>query len=99
MGGVVLKSRPEVSMKKGAVWFVELVPGGTVMFWVTQAGCAIAAGMSHVADRSVADRNVPARTANGLFMLFPRMRRVSLARLRGKTLSVGRRAVNGFGFS
>ena len=48
-------------MKKGAALSLVLAPGGTAMFWVTQAGCARAAGMSDTAEI-----NAPARTANNL---------------------------------
>ena len=55
-------------MKKGAALSLVLAPGGTAMFWVTQAVWARAVGMSHTADI-----NVPARTANVLFIFFSRI--------------------------
>ena len=58
-------------MKKGAALSLVLAPGGTAMFWVTQAGCARAAGMSDTAEI-----NAPARTANTLRIFFSRNRQV-----------------------
>src|SRR6185295_11551475 len=79
VGGVVLKSRPVVSMKKGAALSLVLAPGGTTMFWVTQAGCARAAGISDMAEI-----NAPERAANMLLIFVSLNRRVLLARLHGK---------------
>jgi hypothetical protein len=64
VGGWVLKSRPAVSMKKGAALSLVLAPGGTAMFCVTQACSARAWGTSDTADD-----NVAART-NNLFFIF-----------------------------
>src|SRR5262245_60527748 len=52
VGGLVLKSSPVGSMKNGTALSALLAPGGTAMFWVTQVGCAIAAGLSHASDSS-----------------------------------------------
>src|SRR4051812_14941244 len=68
VGGLVLKSRPVVSMKKGAALSLVLAPGGTAMFCVTQVVWARAVGMSHTADI-----NVPTRTANMLFIFCSRI--------------------------
>src|SRR5882672_6666530 len=51
-------------MKKGADLSLELAPAGTAMFWVTQAGCAIAAGTTRTVDI-----NAPVRAAN-MFLIF-----------------------------
>src|SRR6185295_3992449 len=79
VGGVVLKSRPVVSMKKDAALSLVLAPGGTTMFWVTQAGSARAAGMSDTAEI-----NAPARADNMLLIFVSLNRRVLLAHLHGK---------------
>ena len=50
-------------MKKGAALSLELAPAGTAMFWVTQAGCAIAAGTSQTAESKA-----PVRAANVFFI-------------------------------
>jgi hypothetical protein len=56
VGGLVLKSRPVVSMKKGAALSPVLAPAGTAMFWVTQAGWATTGG-------TTVDINAAVRTA------------------------------------
>src|SRR3954469_16103442 len=66
-------------MKKGAALSLVLAPGGTTMFWVTQAGCARAAGISDTAEIIAA-----ARAANMLLIFVSLNRRVLLARLHGK---------------
>src|SRR4051812_41769610 len=88
VGGLVLKSRPVVSMKKGAAFSLVLAPGGTAMFWVTQVVWARAVGRSHTADI-----NVPTRTANMLFIFFPRIssRFSSPGFLRGKYVELSAR--------
>src|SRR4051812_6091240 len=53
-------------MKNGAALSLVLAPGGTAMFWVTQAGWAKAGDTSHTAEIIV-----PARTANLLFISSP----------------------------
>src|SRR6476660_4836996 len=65
-------------MKKGAALSLVLAPGGTTMFWVTQAGWA-AAGMSDTEEM-----NAPARAANMLLIFVSLNRRVLLAHLHGK---------------
>src|SRR4029453_5531056 len=66
-------------MKKGAALSLVLAPGGTAMFWVTQAGWARAAGM-----RETTEINAPAGTPNTLRIFASRNRRVLVARLHGK---------------
>src|SRR6185503_12828944 len=66
-------------MKKDAALSLVLAPGGTTMFWVTQAGWARAAGMSDTAEI-----NAPERAANMLLIFVSLNRRVLLARLQGK---------------
>ena len=83
-------------MKKGAALSLVLAPGGTAMFWVTQAGWARAAGMS-----GTTEINVPTRTADSLRMLVSRNWRVLLARLHGKyaeRLAAGQVAAVGRGY-
>ena len=63
-------------MKNGAALSVVLAPGGTAMFWVTQAVCAKACGMSDTVDI-----NVPARTTDPFFILVS----IQLARLTGSS--------------
>src|SRR5437899_285016 len=53
-------------MKNGAVLSVVLAPGGTAMFWVTQAGCANAPEVKETTEISV-----PARTDNELIISAP----------------------------
>src|SRR6185312_4516534 len=65
-------------MKKGAALSFVLAPGGTTMFWVTQAGWA-AAGMSDTAEI-----NAPRRVANMLLIFVSLNQRVLLAHLHGK---------------
>ena len=51
-------------MKNGAALSAVLAPGGTAMFWVTQAGCANVIELSDVKERT--KTSVLARTDNGL---------------------------------
>src|SRR3954466_14368318 len=53
-------------MKNGPALSVLLAPGGTTMFWVTQAGCAKAIEVKEAREISV-----PARTDNNLVISAP----------------------------
>ena len=53
-------------MKKGAALSVVFAPGGTTMFWVTQAGCEKAVEVKETIEISV-----PARTENELVISAP----------------------------
>lgn len=53
-------------MKNGAVLSVVLAPGGTAMFWVTQAGCD-----SAIEVKETREISVPARTENELVISAP----------------------------
>src|SRR4029079_5530920 len=66
-------------MKKGAALSLVLAPGGTTMFWVTQAGWAKAADMSDMTEI-----DAPARAASMLLIFVSPNWRVLLARLQGK---------------
>src|SRR6185295_19558787 len=66
-------------MKKGAALSLVLAPGGTTMFWVTQAGWAKAADMSDMTEI-----DAPARAASTLLIFVSPNWRVLLARLQGK---------------
>ena len=53
-------------MKNGAALSVVLAPGGTTMFWVTQAGCD-----SAIEVKETREISVPARTDNELVISAP----------------------------
>ena len=61
-----MKSRPAVSMKNGPALSVVLAPGGTAMFWVTQAGWEKAIEVKETREISV-----PAKTDNELVISAP----------------------------
>ena len=69
-------------MKNCAALSFVLAPAGTAIFWLTQAGWAIAAGMSHT------EGNAPVRTVNVLFIFCSRMWRVLIGSTSGQTVSV-----------
>src|SRR6476659_4283583 len=57
-------------MKNGAVLSVVLAPGGTTMFWVTQAGCAMAMEPA-IEARETNEISVPAWTENEFVISAP----------------------------